>query len=132
MEAPKTLTEARATLKAHQEQMDALRAELVAANELLAEAQSAAQGIDLLRNENAVLLAEKMALEAKNLELNEAAKSAELRVTEAMASLGVPPVAIAPEPVAPKSKADLWAEYNKLPIENRHAFYLANRNALRD
>ena len=132
MDAPKTLTEARASLKAQQEQIDALRAELTAANELLAEAQASVKDLDLVRQDAACILAEKMALEAKNLELIEAAKSAELRVTEAMASLGVPPVAIAPEPVTPKSKAELWAQYNKLPIENRNAFYRANRDAMRD
>ena len=72
------------------------------------------------------------ALQAECDALKAAAMTAENKVTEAVAALGVPPVTIAPEPVAPKSKAELWAEYHKLPVENRNAFYTANRAAMRD
>ena len=132
MDLPKTITEALEALQSAQMQNAALMQELKAANELLVEAQATNTQLVEMSGRNAELLAEKIVLEQKLSELTQAAQAQEMRVTEVVASLGVPPVAIAPEPVQQRSKSDLWAEYNKLPVENRNAFYKANRDAMRD
>jgi hypothetical protein len=132
MELPKTITEALEALKGAQEVNATLSADLQAANELLAEAQAANAQLSEVSGRNAELLAEKIVLEQKLSELTQSVQAQEMRVTEVVASLGVPPVAIAPEPVQQRSKADLWAEYQKLPVEARNAFYKANRDLMRD
>ena len=132
MDLPKTITEALAALQSAQETNATLSAELKAANELLVEAQAVNAQLVEVSGRNAELLAEKIVLEQKLSELTQAAQAQEMRVTEVVASLGVPPVAIAPEPVQQRSKADLWAEYQKLPVEQRNGFYKANRDAMRD
>lgn len=132
MDLPKTITEALEALKSANDANATLSAELKAANDLISEAQNLQTQLQDATSRNAELLAEKIVLEQRIQLLNEAANTQEMRVTEAVAALGVPPVAIAPEPIQQRSKADLWAEYNKLPVENRNAFYKANRDAMRD
>ena len=54
------------------------------------------------------------------------------KATEMLASVGVEFVSLGNESAgAPKSTADLWAEYHALPIEQRNAFYVKNRSLLR-
>ena len=54
------------------------------------------------------------------------------KATEMLASVGVEFVSLGNESAgAPKSTADLWAEYHALPIEQRNAFYVKNRSSLR-
>lgn len=132
MDTPKTITEALEALKSAQDANTALSAELKAATDLLAESQASVAQLLEIERKHAEALSEKIVLEQKLSELTQAAQAQEMRVTEVVASLGVPPVAIAPEPVQSRSKADLWAEYQKLPVENRSAFYQANRNLMRD
>jgi hypothetical protein len=131
MSEPKTITEALSALKASQEQVTALQADLASANELLTEAQNASKQITDLQALNAELAAEKVILEARLQELTVAAQASEARVTEAVASLGVPPVAIAFDGAVAKTKEELWAEYRQLPVEARNDFYRANRATLK-
>lgn len=131
MSDPKTITEALAALKASQERITALEADLASANELLTEAQNAAEKMDLVRQDNAALLEEKMSLEVKVQQLTEAARATEAKVTDAMASLGVPPVAIAHEGASAKSRDELWSEYRALPVDARNDFYRANRGTMK-
>lgn len=136
MDAPKTLTEALAALRETAAKNDTLTADLVAAQSLLAEAeqgrQQAANALDAANLERAQLLAERIAMDHELTNLRQAAKSTEAKVTEAVAALGVPPVALATEQVTSKTKAELWAEYRKLPIEARYDFYRANESAMKD
>ena len=129
IEGPKTITEALTALRSAQEENVRLAADLAAATALLNEQTSRAESIDAQRAELAAAIA---ALEARNAELSQAAQAAEMRVTEAMAAIGVPPVAMASEPIQHKSQKELWAEYNALPIEARNAFYLKHRDTLRN
>ena len=129
IEGPKTITEALTALRSAQEENARLAADLTAATALLNEQIGRAENIEAQRVE---LLDAVTALEARNAELNQAAQAAEMRVTEAMAAIGVPPVAVASEPVQQRTQKELWAEYNALPVEARNAFYLKHRDTLRN
>jgi hypothetical protein len=129
IEGPKTITEALTALRSAQEENARLAADLTAATALLNEQIGRAENIEAQRVE---LLDAVTALEARNAELNQAAQAAEMRVTEAMAAIGVPPVAVASEPVQQRTQKELWAEYNALPVEARNAFYLKHRDILRN
>jgi multidrug resistance efflux pump len=132
MSEPKTITEALEALSATRGQVDKLTAELAAATELLTEAQSAVAQKEELLNTVSGLSSQLQNAQAEIEALKVQAQASEARITDAVASIGVPPVAIAGEPVSAKSKAELWAEYHKLPIEERNAFYKAHRDAMRD
>jgi hypothetical protein len=129
IEGPKTITEALTALRSAQEENVRLAAELTAATALLNEQIGRAENVEAQRVE---LLDAVTALEARNAELSQAAQAAEMRVTEAMAAIGVPPVAVASEPVQQRTQKELWAEYNALPVEARNAFYLKHRDILRN
>ena len=129
IEGPKTITEALSALRSAQEENVRLAADLSAASALLNEQTSRADALDARRTELANAVA---TLEAQNALLTEAAHAAEMRVTEAMAAIGVPPVSVATEPAQQKSQKELWAEYNALPLEARNAFYLRHRETLRN
>lgn len=129
IDGPKTITEALTALRSAQEENARLAADLTAATALLNEQIGRAENIEAQRVE---LLDAVTALEARNAELNQAAQAAEMRVTEAMAAIGVPPVAVASEPVQQRTQKELWAEYNALPVEARNAFYLKHRDTLRN
>jgi len=129
IEGPKTITEALTALRSAQEENARLAADLTAATALLNEQIGRAENIEAQRVE---LLDAVTALEVRNAELNQAAQAAEMRVTEAMAAIGVPPVAVASEPVQQRTQKELWAEYNALPVEARNAFYLKHRDTLRN
>jgi hypothetical protein len=136
MAQPKTLTEAREVLAAALERESALQAELAAFANVraefetqLIEKQKLVEGLDITNKD---LTAQICQLQEECAGLRTAATLAETKVTEAVASLGVPPVAISEAPISAPTKAELWAEYHKLPIENRNAFYKANRDAMRD
>ena len=124
MEKPTTLSSAIEALEASNSRLLALEADLTAANAIIAEASDLQQIKAKLEADNADLLAK----------LNEAnAQLTALSANEIVASLGVPPVAVSPEPVEPvKTKADLWATYHSLPVEARNKFYQSNRAAMRD
>jgi chromosome segregation ATPase len=129
IEGPKTITEALTALRSAQEENARLAADLTAATALLNEQIGRAENIEAQRVE---LLDAVTALEARNAELNQAAQAAEMRVTEAMAAIGVPPVTVASEPVQQRTQKELWAEYNALPVEARNVFYLKHRDTLRN
>jgi chromosome segregation ATPase len=129
IDGPKTITEALTALRSAQEENVRLAAELTAATALLNEQIGRAENVEAQRVE---LLDAVTALEARNAELSQAAQAAEMRVTEAMAAIGVPPVAVASEPMQQRTQKDLWAEYNALPVEARNAFYLKHRDTLRN
>jgi hypothetical protein len=136
MAQPKTLTEAREMIAAAAVTEAALTADnntLKLENvELAAEVKRLNEwgsGLDL----TAKNLSEQVAMMQAECEaLKAAAAVSENKVTEAVAALGVPPVAIAEQAQPQLTKAELWAQYHKLPIENRNAFYKANRDAMRD
>ena len=120
-----TLTSALEAVSTANERIVTLEADLVAASALIERAaQMEAQLADLVAN---------------NLKLSEALQAAEqaarvqeIRVTEAIASVGVAPVAVAPEPQEKsKSKDELWAQYKSLSVYERAAFYQSNREILR-
>jgi small-conductance mechanosensitive channel len=125
MDSPMTLTSALEAVSTANERIVTLEADLVAASALIERAaQMEAQLADLVAN---------------NLKLSEALQAAEqaarvqeIRVTEAIASVGVAPVAVAPEPQEKsKSKDELWAQYKSLSVYERAAFYQSNREILR-
>ena len=136
MAQPKTLTEAREVLAAALERETALQAEVAAFATVraefesqLAEKREALAALDL---SNKDFIAQISQLQEECAALRTAATMAETKVTEAVASLGVPPVALAEESKPAPTKAELWAQYHKLPVEARNAFYKANRDAMRD
>lgn len=120
-----TLTSALEAVSAANERIVALEADLVAASALIERAaQMEAQLADLVANNSKL----SEALQAAE----QAARVQEIRVTEAIASVGVAPVSVAPEPQEKaKSKDELWAQYRSLSVYERNAFYQANREALR-
>jgi hypothetical protein len=133
MEKPTTLSSAIEALEASSTKLLALEADLTAANAIIAEASELQQVKAKLETDNADLLAKLNEANAQLTALSANAQTVEARANEIVASLGVPPVAISPEPVeATKTKADLWAEYHKLPVEARNKFYQSNRAAMRD
>lgn len=82
-----------------------------------------------LNTQLAELNAQLLAASANAQTLESAANN---KATELLASVGVEFVALGNETAgAPKSTADLWAEYHALPIEQRNAFYVKNRSSLR-
>lgn len=82
-----------------------------------------------LNTQLAELNAQLLAASANAQTLESAANN---KATELLASVGVEFVALGNEAAgAPKSTADLWAEYHALPIEQRNAFYVKNRSFLR-
>jgi hypothetical protein len=125
MDSPMTLTSALEAVSAANERIVALEADLVAASALIERAaQMEAQLADLVANNSKL----SEALQAAE----QAARVQEIRVTEAIASVGVAPVSVAPEPQEKaKSKDELWAQYKSLSVYERNAFYQANREALR-
>jgi hypothetical protein len=48
-----------------------------------------------------------------------------------LANLAVEPVAILSEDTKAKTRTELWAEYNALPVEARNDFYAKHRDSLR-
>lgn len=136
MANPKTLTEAREALSAALERETALQTEAQTFVEIRDSLKAQLDAAHANATDLAVKLeasrTEILQLVEENVALRTAATIAETKVTEAVASLGVPPVAISEAPVSAPTKAELWAEYHKLPVENRNAFYKANREAMRD
>ena len=133
MDKPSTLSAAIEALEASSNRTLQLEADLTAANAIIAEASELQASKAKLEADNAELLAKLNEANAQLTALSANAQTVEARANEIVASLGVPPVAISPEPVeAAKSKADLWAEYHKLPVEARNKFYQQNRAAMRD
>jgi chromosome segregation ATPase len=133
MEKPTTLSSAIEALEASSTKLLALEADLTAANAIIAEASDLQQVKAKLETDNADLLAKLNEANAQLTALSANAQTVEARANEIVASLGVPPVAVLPEPIeATKTKADLWAEYHKLPVEARNKFYQSNRAAMRD
>lgn len=136
MAQPKTLTEAREVLAAALEREMALQAEVAAFATVRAEFESQLaeklEAIVALDLSNKDLSAQLSQLQEECAALRTAATMAETKVTEAVSSIGVPPVVIASQPYQAPTKNELWAEYHKLPVEARNAFYKANRDAMRD
>jgi hypothetical protein len=136
MALPKTLTEAREALSAALERETALQTEAQTFVEIRDSLKAQLDAAHANATELAVKLeaskSEILQLVEENAALRTAATIAETKVTEAVASLGVPPVAISEAPVSAPTKAELWDEYHKLPVENRNAFYKANRETMRD
>jgi predicted nucleic acid-binding Zn-ribbon protein len=136
MANPKTLTEAREMIAAAVANETALLADNAALKETNEKLQAETQrlqewgsGLDLTTQNLMQQIGE---LKAECDALKAAAVVAENKVTEAVAALGVPPVAIAEQTQPQLTKAELWAQYHKLPVEARNAFYKANREAMRD
>lgn len=133
MEKPTTLSSAIEALEASNSRLLTLEADLTAANAIIAEASDLQQVKAKLETDNADLLAKLNEANAQLTALSANAQTVEARANEIVASLGVPPVAVSPEPVEPvKTKADLWATYHSLPVEARNKFYQSNRAAMRD
>lgn len=133
MSKPTTLSSALEALEASSTRLAALEADLAAANAIIAEASELQQAKAKLETDNADLLAKFNEANSQLTALSANAQTAEARAQEIVAALGVPPVAIASEPVEPaKTKTELWATYHSLPIEARNNFYQSNRAAMRD
>jgi hypothetical protein len=131
MDLPSTLNDALAALSAAQ-------ADLAALNALTAEHSAVVAQFDALKAKTAELSDALTAANASNLELAQLVDALKAKEAEAsaqanaiVANLGVAPVAIQSEQVtATKSTPELWAEYNRLPIEARNAFYAQHKAAL--
>ena len=132
MESPATLTDALAALSAAQ-------ADVAALNALSAEHSALVAQFEALKARSAELSAALELANANNRDLAaalDAVKAAEAdaaaKANAIVANLGVAPVAIQSEQItATKTVAELWAEYNSLPIEARNAFYAQHKAVLK-
>jgi len=124
---------------------------LASALEALSAARADAQALEILAAEHATTLNALNALTDKHQELatslaaasmaaaDQAAVIAKLesekltaseRANAIVASVGVDPVAIVADATQAKSAAELWAEFNTLPLEDRNSFYAKHRATL--
>jgi hypothetical protein len=127
MEAPKTLAEAL-------EALSVARADFAAFEALTAEHSAHLAAHSALAERFATVSAALDEANARNRELAvaldvlkaEQASAAE-QATRTLSALGVDPVQAVCETQAPKSKNQLWQEYNELPLRDRNAFFAANQ-----
>ena len=132
MDLPTTLTDALAALSAAQ-------ADVAALNALSAEHSALVAQFEAVKAQHADLSSALDKSQAEKLELAKALDAVKAAETDAaakanaiVANLGVAPVAIQSEQItATKTVAELWAEYNSLPIEARNEFYAQHKAALK-
>jgi len=128
MDLPNTLAEALEALtvaRADAQAFETLNAEHTATLAALAATQAdlsaAVLAFQSLTAEHTATLATMAAAE-----LDAAAKANAI-----VANLGVDPVAIVAADSVPKTKTELWSEYNALPVGARNEFYTKHRDTLR-
>ena len=132
MEIPETLASALSALAT-------LRADLAASESISSELSAQVEALTNLSNEH---IASFDGLNAKHtLALNEIAElktalsaqeeQASAKANTILANLAVEPVAILSEDTKAKTRTELWAEYNALPVEARNDFYAKHRYSLR-
>lgn len=129
MEKPQTLQAAVEALDVLEKELSVKEADLVAAQQLIEQGADLQDQVNSLKaklidQENLI-----QSLNQKNAALAEAASLNEMKLNEAIAAAGVPPVAIQQkESIA--SKEQLWAEYKTLSVYDKHAFWQKHKSVL--
>jgi hypothetical protein len=131
MELPSTLTDALAALSA-------AKADLAALNALTAEHSAVVAEFQSLKGKAADLSAALDVANANNLDLAKALDAIKASEAEAsakanaiVANLGVAPVTIQSEQAtALKTQDELWAHYRTLGLNERNAFFQANKKQM--
>jgi DNA repair exonuclease SbcCD ATPase subunit len=130
MEKPTTLQSAIDALEQADSTIAKLEGELTAANALIDSAATAQAKVNELARMNSELEEKISALENTNKTLAEQASLNELKLNEAIAAAGVPPVAVKQQEMQEKSQEQLWAEYRALSVYDRPAFWAKNKHIL--
>ena len=130
MEKPTTLQSAIDALEQADSTVAKLEGELTAANALIDSAATAQAKVNELARMNSELEEKISALENTNKTLAGQASLNELKLNEAIAAAGVPPVAVKQQEVQEKSQEQLWAEYRALSVYDRPAFWAKNKHIL--
>ena len=131
MEKPQTLSAALEALDNATKHIAKLELDLDSAQSLLNEGSALQSQVSELTEKNKELSNLVSALQSQNSALAEAANLNEIKLNEAIAAAGVPPVAIQSSDAgnAP-SKEDLWAQFRSLSVYDKHAFYQKHRQVL--
>lgn len=130
MEKPQTLQAALEALDNAANHISSLEKDLDAAQQLIehgAKLQDQLAGA-IAKNEELAALVD--TLKSQNAALAEAASLNEIKLNEAIAAAGVPPVAIHKTESVASSKEELWAKYKSLSVYDKPSFWSANRAAL--
>jgi chromosome segregation ATPase len=130
MEKPQTLSAALEALDNATKQIAKLELDLDSAQSLLNESGALQAQVSELSEKNKELLSALNTLKSENSALAEAAKLNEIKLNEAIAAAGVPPVAIQKANSSSLSKEDLWAQWKTLSIYEKNAFWQKHGSAM--
>lgn len=129
MDQPTTLQAALEAITAANGRIAMLESDLKAANDLVENAGALQEQIKSLTHENSELEQKVFGLEGENKRLTEKASLSEIKLNEAIAAAGVPPVAVQQSPVQ-ENKEQLWAQFRALSVYDRPAFWAKNKHIL--
>lgn len=138
MEKPATLASAIEALEASESRCLSLEKDLQNAEALLNEASANSNALSekqqlIAKLENALAEAQVSIsdLTASLDEANQRASLSEIKLNEALAGAGVPPVSVSgTQANSPASKEELWDQFKALSVYDRPAFWAKHRSVL--